>query len=448
MRTLYYQCGAGISGDMHLGAMVDLGVPQAVLREGLARLPCADEFQMAFARSQKMGITGVRAQVRDLQAAQRGSSGHRHYRDIVALIEAAGLQAGVQRRALAIFEQIAVAEAKIHDIPVHKVHFHEVGAVDAIVDIVGAALALAYLDVQHVCCGLVEVGSGFVDCAHGRLPVPAPATQEILSGVPCSYGGVLGEATTPTGAAILKVVVDSFQPLPVFSPQRVGYGLGTRDFTIPNVLRVVLGESRRLRRAQRTQEDEAAIQPGSPEAAAEVSGTADADQGQASPMRPTPAERAAPEGVRIEGGHCKLEANLDDLSPEAYEPLMEHLLALGASDVYLTPIIMKKSRPAVCLAVLCEAHLVDELAEAVFNRSTTIGLRVTSLQKQVLTREIRRMETRHGPVRVKLVTQPDGRRRWKAEHEDVRNIAEAEGLDYLQARTLLDAEIAKLLADG
>ena len=393
---------------MHLAAMVDLGVPEAVLREGLARLPCADEFAIAFARSQKLGIAGVRAQVRDLGAQGGGSRRHRHYGDIVALVKAAGLTAGAERRALTIFEQIAAAEAKIHDVPVQQVHFHEVGAVDSIVDIVGAALALEHLDVQQVCCDLVEVGSGFVDCAHGRLPVPAPATQEILAGMPCSYGGVQGEATTPTGAAILKATVDRFEPPPAFSPQRIGYGLGSRDFSIPNVLRLALGETR--------------------------------------PPPRSSTGRTAQGRVSIESGHCKLEANLDDLSPEAYEPLMEHLLALGASDVYLVPIIMKKSRPAVCLSVLCEAGLVDALAQAVFNRSTTIGLRVAPFHKHLLPREIRRMRTRHGAVRVKLVLQPDGRRRWKTEHEDVRRIADAEGLDYLQARAMLDQEITELLA--
>ena len=381
---------------MHLGAMVDLGVSQKALREGLARLPCAAEFAIEFRRASKFGISGTQAQVKDLGHPD-GDHRHRHYGDIVELVKAARLTAGVEARALAIFERIAVAEAKVHDIPVERVHFHEVGAVDSIVDIVGAAICLDALKVERVFCDRVEVGSGFVDCAHGRLPVPAPATQEILAGVPCSYGGVRGEATTPTGAAILKASVDEFAPPASFAPASVGYGVGTRDFDIPNVLRVVIGECQ--------------------------------------------AKAAA--GV----AHRKIEANIDDMSPEAYEPLIDHLLAAGASDVYVTPIVMKKSRPAISLTVLCEAERVDALADMVLNRSTTIGLRVLPFEKRVLPREVQTVETSLGPVRVKVVTQPDGQRRWKSEFEDVRRLADAADIDYLQAKATVDRDVAEALAD-
>ena len=396
MRALHYQCSAGIAGDMHLGAMVDLGVPEALLREGLGRLPCAAEFAIEFRRASKFGISGTQAQVKSL--GHSDDNQHRQYGGIVKLVKAARLTPGVETRALAIFERIAVAEAKIHDIPVEQVHFHEVGAVDSIVDIVGAAICLDALAVERVFCDPVEVGSGFVDCAHGRLPVPAPATQEILAGVPCSYGGVRGEATTPTGAAILKASVDEFAPPAHFAPSAVGYGVGQRDFDIPNVLRIVVGEC-----------------------SAEV--------------------RAAPAAE-----HYKIEANIDDMSPEAYEPLIDHLLAAGASDVYITPIVMKKSRPAISLSVLCEAERVDELAEAVLNRSTTIGLRVLPFEKRVLPRQVQTVETRLGAVRVKLVIQPDGQRRWKSEFDDVRRLADEAELDYLQVKAAVDADIAKVLA--
>ncbi len=398
MRSLHYLCSAGISGDMHLAAMIDLGVPEALLQEGLSRLPCADEFELKFERSAKMGISGMRAQVRDLAAHSRGRSGHRHYLDIVELVKLADLKPSVEVRALAIFEQIAVAEAKIHNTAVEEVHFHEVGAVDSIVDVVGAAICLDHLQVEQAYCDSVEVGSGFVDCAHGRLPVPAPATQEILRGVPCSYGGVRGEATTPTGAAIIKVAVDRFEPPAAFAAEEIGYGLGSRDFQVPNVLRLALGE-------------------------------------------------AGPERTGRQGGqHRKIEANIDDMSPEAYEPLMEHLLALGASDVYITPMVMKKSRPAISLTVLCEADQADLLADALLNRSSTIGLRMLSFEKRVLPRQTRTVQTKLGSVRVKVVTQPDGRRRWKSEFDDVKRIAEDLGNDFLQAKAAIDAEIAQVLA--
>ncbi len=381
---------------MHLGAMVDLGVPEATLREGLARLPCAAEFRVEFERASKQGIVGTRARVKDIGNPSGGHRPHRRYSDIVGLIKDARLAPGVEAKALAVFERIAVAEAKIHDIPVDRVHFHEVGAVDSIVDVVGAAICLDALGVERVFCDRVEVGSGFVDCAHGRLPVPAPATQEILAGVPCSYGGVQGEATTPTGAAILKMAVDSFAPPQGFAPSAIGYGVGMRDFDIPNVLRAVVGECQ--------------------------------------------AEVAA--GV----AHRKIEANIDDMSPEAYEPLIDHLLAAGASDVYVTPIVMKKSRPAISLTVLCEAERVDALADMVLNRSTTIGLRVLPFEKRVLPREVQTVETRLGAVRVKVVTQPDGQRRWKSEFEDVRRLADAAGLDYLQAKAAVDRDVAEAFA--
>ena len=389
MKALYYQCHAGISGDMHLGAMVDLGVPGNHVREQLGRLPCADEFDIVFQPADKMGISGIRAEVRQLV----GQPAHRHYGDIKAMIREAAYPADVEARALSIFDRIAVAEAGIHDVPVERVHFHEVGAVDSIVDVVAAAVCLSYLDVQQVYCGTVELGAGSVDCAHGRLPVPAPATQEILLGVPCSYGGVDGESTTPTGAAILKAAVDSFEPPGRFTASAIGYGIGHKDFAVPNVLRVLIGQM---------------------DTAAEA---------------PT--------------GHCKIEANIDDMTPEAFEPLIDHLLDLGADDVYLTPIVMKKSRPGTCLSVLCGLERREALIAAVLNRSTTIGLRVLPFTKHALPRETEKIDTSFGPVRIKVITQPDGMVRWKSEFEDVRRIAEARGLDFLRTRAEIDREIAQ-----
>ena len=388
MKALFYQCHAGISGDMHLGAMADLGVPEDHILELLGRLPCAGDFEVSFHRASKQGLSGTRAEVRQLVE----QPGHRHYADIEAMIRDAGYPAGIEARALSIFERIAVAEAGIHDIPVERVHFHEVGAVDSIVDVVAAAICLDYLDAQRVFCTRVELGGGVVDCAHGRLPVPAPATQAILLGVPCSYGGVDGESTTPTGAAILKAAVDSFAAPGRFTASAIGYGIGRRDFAVPNVLRVLIGEL-----------------------------------------------ETAAEAVT---GHCKIEANIDDMSPEAFEPLIDHLLALGADDVYITPVLMKKSRPASCLAVLCGATRKDALVDAILNRSTTIGLRVLPFHKHLLPRESETVATRFGPVRIKVVTQPDGKVRWKSEYEDVRRIAEARGAGYLAIRAEIDREIA------
>ena len=243
-------------------------------------------------------------------------------------------------------------------------------------------------------CNPIEVGSGFVDCAHGRFPVPAPATQELLAGAPCTYGGVKGESTTPTGAAILASSVTEYQPQGVFTPERIGYGIGHKDFEIPNVLRVALGSYE------------------------QASNTA---------------------------AHYKIEANIDDMSPEGFEPLMHALFAAGAVDVYLTPIIMKKSRPAHCLVALSDAQHKDAVADEILNRSTTIGLRVIPFDKRILPREELTLETELGPVRVKRVTQPNGLRRWKSEYADVIACAERASLDYQTAKSAIDFDIQRQL---
>jgi len=372
---------------MHLGAMVDIGVPSEYILGQLARLPCADEFSVTFEKAAKQGITGTLADVRVLVE----QPSHRHYGAIKTMIRQAGYSVAVEQRALAIFRHIAVAEAKIHNIPVERVHFHEVGALDSIVDVVAAAICLDYMNAQLVFCGPVELGKGYVDCAHGRLPVPVPATQEILLGVPCSYGGVTGESATPTGAAILKATVDRFESPKGFTATKIGYGIGHSDFEVPNVLRVLLGET------------------------------------------------SAQAGV--DASHAKIEANIDDMSPEAYEPLIDHLFELGADDVYSTPIVMKKSRPGTCLSVLCSQTRQADLVNAILNRSTTIGLRVLPFVKHALPRETQIIATRFGPVRIKVVAQPNGEERWKSEFEDVRRIAQEQGMDYLRAKAAIDGEI-------
>jgi len=392
-RALFYQPSCGLSGDMHLAALVDLGVPEDWLREQLAKLPVTAESNLSLEPGSKMGIAGTTARV-----TTADSHDHRHHSTIVKMIEEAGYDAGTQARALAIFAAIAEAEGKIHNIPPEKVHFHEVGAMDSIVDIVAAALCIEYLQPQIILCNPIEVGSGFVDCAHGRFPVPAPATQEMLAGAPCTYGGVSGESTTPTGAAILAASVDEYRPRGTFQPQRIGYGVGHKDFEIPNVVRVALG-------------------------------TYEASSG--------------PLGDQ----NCKIEANIDDMSPEVYEPLMQALFDAGAVDVYLQPIIMKKGRPAHCITALCDAQVADQVADTILNHSSTIGLRVMPFEKRVLPREQLAFTTSLGEVRIKRVVQPDGNSRWKSEHDDIVAAANAADMDYQRAKQRIDAEIADQLGD-
>ena len=387
MRTLFYQPTAGIAGDLHLAALLDLGVPLEHLESELTKLNLSGQFRLEVTPSWKMGIGGTRVMVH-----QQDQHDHRHYSTIQRIINGAGYSQGVTERALAMFREIAEAESRIHRIDIEKVHFHEVGAIDAIVDIVGSAIALEWLNVDHIVSAAVELGAGQVKCAHGLLPVPAPATQEIMVGVPCTYGGVQGEATTPTGAAILKANVREYMPKGRFTPEKVGYGIGHKDFAIPNILRVVLGDYQAV-------------------------------------------------GSTASDTHFKLEANIDDMTPEAFEPLMQRLFAAGASDVYYTPIVMKKSRSATCLTVLADAAHRDAVADMILNESTTIGLRVLSFSKRILPRKQLTIGTSFGPVQVKQVTQPDGRLRHKIEHEDVIRLSTESGVDYRTLRARLDREV-------
>jgi len=391
--ALVYDCFSGISGDMHIGAMLDLGVCETLLREGLARLGMADEFELEVARDARHGITGTRASVR-----LTGAPGHhRHLADIERIVRSAGYPGQVERLALDIFGHIARAEAKIHDKPIEAVHFHEVGATDSIVDIVAAALCLDALDVDRIYCRTLELGGGMVRCAHGMMPVPAPATAEILVGVPCRYDGVDQEATTPTGAAILRQVVDEFRAPAGFRAGRIGYGVGQKHFEIPNVLRVLLGTVDALEAGLLTETNR------------EI--------------------------------HC----NIDDMPAEAFQPLMEKLFAEGARDVFLTPIIMKKARPATQVSVLCDPADGDRLTRILIGHSTTLGVRAHEVEKRLLPRESRQVTTSLGTVSVKVATLPDGRRRWKVEHDDVARLAAGTGRDYLGVRSILDREITALL---
>ena len=390
-RALFYECFAGIAGDMHLGALIDVGVPAAYLKAELDKLELADEFELVVEPGKKMGITGTQATVRLRDGIDRS---HRHLSTIKGILDRAGFAPKVCERAGAMFESIAVAEAKIHGTTVEAIHFHEVGATDSIVDIAGAAIGLDYLDADRVFCGPVELGSGMVRCEHGVMPVPAPATAEILKGAPCRYGGVDGEATTPTGAAILDCAVDQFDAPTGFKATTIGYGVGMKDFRVPNVLRLSLGEVT----------------------------------------------------ARIEAEtNLEVQCNIDDMTPEAFQPLMDALFAKGARDVFLTPIVMKKARPGTRVSVIVDEARLDAVLDELFAGSTTIGVRLHEVAKRMLPRQERTVDTTLGPVRVKVVTLPSGATRWKSEHDDVAALAVRNGLDYLSAKSAVDREIDKAL---
>jgi hypothetical protein len=370
--VLYYDCFAGISGDMHLGALLDLGVEEAYLRATLARLPLAG-YALRVGRARRSGVAGTRAEVvLDPAFAQPA----RHLADVLAVIEAGDLPARTAGWARAAFEHLARAEARVHGCPVEEVHFHEVGAADAIVDIVGGAAALEALGVDRVLASSVELGSGTIACAHGRLPVPAPATAELLRGAPTRRGGVPFEATTPTGAALLATLVDAYTDSPALRVERTGYGLGAREGPLPNALRVFLGEE--------------VGRPGATEPLVELA------------------------------------CNIDDMSPEIHGYVLERLLAAGAADAWLTPLVMKKGRPGTLVSVVCAPALEPTLTGLLLAETTTLGVRRRTVDRTVLAREVREVATRFGALPVKVALRDGEPLKAKPEYEACRRVAERE----------------------
>ena len=371
-RILYYDCFAGISGDMHTAALFDAGVEEDFLRAELNKLPVSDEFELVISRDSKNGISGTRVDVKTKETRH-----HRNLEDITGIIREARYGLKVEKLALEIFRLIAEAEAAVHGKTVEEVHFHEVGAVDSIVDIVAAAVCIDALAPERIISRPPEIGGGFVKTAHGKLPVPAPATLELLKSAPVHLGGTDSEATTPTGAAILAAVVDDFCADPLLVPKSVGYGIGHKDFTIPNMLRVVLGEE-----------------------------AAETDIGDTEPA-----------------GNLVIECTIDDMDPELYDDLVERLFADGALDVYLTPIIMKKTRPAVELTVVCSEMEKAKIAETIFTYSSSIGLRVRGVQKYMLKRTEQTVSTPFGTIRIKTAFFNGRSVNRKAEYQDCKERA-------------------------
>ena len=374
MRILYYDCFAGISGDMNLGALIDLGVDAGYLKSELEKLRIPG-FHLDVKKDLRRGISGTKA---DVIIENQENEKHRHLRHIEEIINGSALPKKVKTLSLKIFNEVAVAEGKVHQIPKEHVHFHEVGALDSIADIVGAAICLDFLEVDKVYSSPVQLGGGTVKCAHGIMPVPAPATAEILKNIPVRSGLVNYEATTPTGAAILAATVDRFTETNSFSILKTGYGLGTKDTEVPNVLRVFLCEDS----AGETKDvltEEAVI----------------------------------------------LECNIDDMNPEHYNYLLDQLFEAGASDAWMTPVIMKKSRPAVLFSVLCREQLAGQMKEIIFMHSTSIGIREHRVKKNMLRREQINVNTPYGPVSVKQSYYNGRLICSKPEAEDCRRLAQA-----------------------
>src|SRR5918997_873777 len=357
LRTLYFDCFAGISGDMTLGALVDAGVDARALTERLALLG-VDGYEINFEKVDRSGISATRALVRLTKEEKK----HRHLSHIEKIIGGSRLDDSVKERALKVFRRLGEAEARVHDVPVERIHFHEVGALDAIVDVVGACIGFELLRVERFACWALHVGSGMVEMAHGRFPVPPPAVAELLRGVPVYSTDIQGELVTPTGAAIVSTVCESFGPLPRMRVEQTGYGAGTREYKdFPNVLRVMVGEA----------EGEA--------------------EGEAARSVDKPDEKL-----------LMIETNIDDASPQVVGNLMELAFARGALDCYFTPVQMKKNRPGVLVSILCRPRDREALFELLFSGTTTLGARSYEVERRALERETVRVETEYGAIDVKV----------------------------------------------
>lgn len=358
--ALHWDCFAGAAGDMCVAALVDLGVPEEVVTGALAALR-VEGYQVGFSTVKRGSLVGRKFRVEEHghghghhhAHAHEHEHAHRHWADIRRLIEGAAIGDGVKRRAIAIFERIARVEAKLHGAALEEVAFHEVGAIDSIVDVVGVAAALEWIAPSRVTARRVPLGRGRVKSAHGMLPVPAPATLELLVGAEVEEGGADGELTTPTGAAILAATVEQYGAPPPMEVLAVGWGAGERELPDrPNLLRVVAG-------------------------------------------------RAAEEGA-APGAMLVLEANVDDMTPELAAPLVEALLDAGARDAWLAPLLMKKGRPALLVGALCDASARSAVEATLFRESTTIGVRAHAVDRTALARRIVEVETPYGRVPVKV----------------------------------------------
>ena len=404
-KLLYFDPFNGVSGDMILGALVDLGLPLDHLKSELAKLEL-EHFEVRCSSVERQGLRGTNLQV-DLLNEDDHSAHGRRFEEISRIIETSTLDSRTRERAVAVFHSLGEAEAKVHGCSLEQVHFHEVGAVDAIVDIVGSCIGFGYFQIDHFYTAPLNLGGGTVTFSHGTWPVPAPATVELVQGFPVVLGKMEGELTTPTGAAIVTTLAERNAHFPTCRLSRSGFGAGDREFPgIPNMLRLFLGQlleadsvsEQTWSHCEGLEEDEAVL----------------------------------------------LQANLDDMDAQMYGYFLELALKEGALDVYYVPLHMKKSRPGVLLSLLCRPEDQARMAELIFQETTTLGIRRSSWRRWVLDREVKQIETGYGPVRVKI-----GRFRERVvnilpEYEDLKSLAEKENLPLKVIRQKVLEQIIKL----
>lgn len=382
MTTCFFDCISGAAGDMILAALVDAGASRDEIDDALAAVGL--DGAVSFETTSKNGIRALKAVV----AADDGKP--RSYKDIRTLLESAPLDADVRDRSLRTFELLARAESIIHGTAIDDVHFHEVGGIDAIADVVGSCAAFESLDIDRAICSPIPVGRGFVEAAHGTLPAPAPAVLEILAGAPVYERGS-GETVTPTGAALLQALTSEFGPMPPLAIETSGYGAGTRDLDVPNVVRVVVGD--------------------------DVSSRTD-----------------APNALVVE-------ANIDDMTPELVPYVIDALLEAGAHDAWATPIVMKKGRPAVTISALCEPTHKWHMMEILYRETTTLGIRLVPLTKDIIDRRWVEVDVDGHPVRIKLGVKSGDVVTVAVEHDDARRVARATGLPLKQVYAAAVAQL-------
>lgn len=370
MKIAYFDCFSGASGDMILGALIDAGLSLRQLKEELKKMEIPT-ISLKTKRVLRGGLFGTQVIVE----GKGEKKTHRTLKELRRIIDQSGLKPSIKEKTKNILERIASVEARIHRKPKEEVHFHEIGGLDSLVDIVGAIWGVEQLQIQKVYVSPVNVGSGFVRCEHGILPVPAPATLALMEGKPVYSSGVERELLTPTGAALLTFLGSEFGNIPRMRVEKVGYGAGKDDLPHPNLLRLMIGTLEGLSKDER---------------------------------------------VMI------IETNIDDMNPQFYEYLMEKLLAMGALEVFLTPLIMKKNRPATLLTVLSSAERRSSIIDFLMKETTTLGVRWREEARSCAEREIISLETKYGPVRFKLAKWKEDRVNLSPEYEDCKRLALAQ----------------------
>jgi uncharacterized protein (TIGR00299 family) protein len=388
LKVLYFDCFSGISGDMALGALLDLGADDGELRRELDRLNISG-YEIIIEKKQMNGIAGT-----DVQVIVHNDNSVRHLADIERIIDESDLKLSVKELSIKVFREIAYAEARVHNMPVDEVHFHEIGALDSIIDIVGTAICIDLLGVKKVFSSALHDGHGFTECRHGVIPVPVPAVMEMLKGtnIPLITEDIKAELVTPTGMGLIKCLASDFGSMPAMIIDRIGYGMGKRETGRLNALRAVIG--------------------------------------------------TLPDGALMMEEISMLETNIDDMSPEILAFVSEKLIECGALDVYHTPVYMKKGRPAVMLTVICENSKERELAELIMRETSTLGVRTNTTKRYFMDRKTVEVDTGYGRARIKVAT-GEGCSKAAPEYEDCSRIARLTGIALSEVYNMVIEEYRK-----